>query len=130
VFGPRQDPKSQYAAVVPIFISKLLGNNKPEIFGDGEQSRDFTYVKNVVKANILASKSPDTAAGEMMNVACGGEYTVNNLFKYIKMYLGSDLEPEYSASRAGDVKHSLADISKSKKLIDYSTEVSYEEGLE
>ncbi|MCD6379882.1 SDR family oxidoreductase [bacterium] len=130
VFGPRQDPKSQYAAVVPIFISKLLGNNRPEIFGDGEQSRDFTYVKNVVNANILASKSAGSAAGEMVNIACGGEYTVNDLFKHINKYLGKDSEPKYSASRAGDVKHSLADISKAMKIIDYSIEVSFEEGLE
>jgi nucleoside-diphosphate-sugar epimerase len=130
VFGPRQDPKSQYAAVVPIFISKLLDNNRPEIFGDGEQSRDFTYVKNVVNANILASKSGNSTAGEMVNIACGGEYTVNDLFKYINKYLGRDVEPKYSASRAGDVKHSLADISKAMKIIDYSIEVSFEEGLE
>ncbi len=129
VFGPRQDPKSQYAAVVPIFISKLLNKNRPEIFGDGEQSRDFTYVKNVVNANLLASKSADSAAGEMMNVACGSEYTVNELLKYIKTHLGSDVDPKYSDTRAGDVKHSLADISKAKKLIDYSIEVSFEEGI-
>ena len=129
VFGPRQDPKSQYAAVVPIFISRLLKNSRPEIFGDGEQSRDFTYVKNVVNANILASKSADSAAGEMVNVACGGEYTVNSLLKYINNHLESGVEPKYSDPRAGDVKHSLADISKAKELIDYSIEVSFEEGI-
>jgi len=129
VFGPRQDPKSQYAAVVPIFISRLLNNSRPEIFGDGEQSRDFTYVKNVVNANILASKSAEPAAGEMVNVACGGEYTVNELLKYINNHLESGVDPKYSEPRAGDVKHSLADISKAKELIDYSIEVSFEEGI-
>ncbi|HMA76000.1 MAG TPA: SDR family oxidoreductase [Candidatus Krumholzibacteriaceae bacterium] len=129
VFGPRQDPNSQYAAVVPIFISKLLNNKKPEIFGDGNQSRDFTYVKNVVKANILASKSAETASGEMANVACGDKCTVNDLFRNISNYIGSDIEPVYSPPRAGDVKHSLADISKAKDIINYSVEESFEESI-
>ena len=129
VFGPRQDPNSQYAAVVPIFISKLLDNKKPEIFGDGNQSRDFTYVKNVVKANILASKSAETASGEMVNVACGDKCTVNDLFRNISNYIGSDIEPVYSPPRAGDVKHSLADISKAKNIINYSVEESFEESI-
>lgn len=129
VFGPRQDPNSQYAAVVPIFISKLLNNKKPEIFGDGNQSRDFTYVKNVVKANILASKSAGTASGEMVNVACGDKCTVNDLFRNISNYIGSDIEPVYSPPRAGDVKHSLADISKAKNIINYSVEESFEESI-
>ncbi|MDZ7859910.1 MAG: SDR family oxidoreductase [Candidatus Krumholzibacteriota bacterium] len=129
VFGPRQDPNSQYAAVVPIFISKLLNNKKPEIFGDGNQSRDFTYVKNVVTANILASKSAETASGEMVNIACGDKYTVNDLFRNISNYIGSDIEPVYSPPRAGDVKHSLADISKARNIINYSVEKSFEESI-
>ncbi|MFO7915860.1 MAG: SDR family oxidoreductase [Candidatus Krumholzibacteriales bacterium] len=128
VFGPRQDPGSQYAAVVPIFISSLLEGRTPVIYGDGEQSRDFTFVSNVVRANILAAKS-EGAAGEMMNVACGDQYTVNRLLEIISEYLGSDTEPEFEDPRPGDVKHSLADISKAGRMIDYSVEVSFEEGL-
>ena len=128
VFGPRQDPGSQYAAVVPIFISSLLEGKTPVIYGDGEQSRDFTYVSNVVKANILAAKS-EGAEGEMMNVACGDQYTVNRLLDIIKENLESDTEPEYADPRPGDVKHSLADISKAEQMIGYSVDVTFEQGL-
>jgi len=128
VFGPRQDPGSQYAAVVPIFISSLLEEKTPVIYGDGEQSRDFTFVSNVVKANILAAKS-EGAEGEMMNVACGDQYTVNRLFAIIKENLEGDTEPQYADPRPGDVKHSLADISKAEKMIGYSVDVTFEQGL-
>ena len=128
VFGPRQDPESQYAAVVPIFISSLLEEKTPVIYGDGEQSRDFTFVSNVVKANILAAKS-EGAEGEMMNVACGDQYTVNRLFAIIKENLESDTEPKFADPRPGDVKHSLADISKAEQMIGYSVDVTFEEGL-
>lgn len=128
VFGPRQDPGSQYAAVVPIFISSLLEEKTPVIYGDGEQSRDFTFVSNVVKANILAAKS-EGAEGEMMNVACGDQYTVNRLFAIIKENLESDTEPKFADPRPGDVKHSLADISKAEQMIGYSVDVTFEEGL-
>jgi nucleoside-diphosphate-sugar epimerase len=128
VFGPRQDPASQYAAVVPIFISKLMKGEKPVIHGDGEQSRDFTYVRNVVSANIMAAQAENTG-GEMINVACGDKYTVNRLLEIIKENLGSGIEPVYSDPRPGDVKHSLADISKAEELIGYSVEVDFEEGL-
>ncbi|MBD3178202.1 MAG: NAD-dependent epimerase/dehydratase family protein [Candidatus Latescibacteria bacterium] len=128
VFGPRQDPGSQYAAVVPIFISRVLEGKSPVIYGDGEQSRDFTYVSNVVSANILAAKAGE-AAGEMINVACGDKFTVNRLLDIIKEELGSDIEPRYEDPRAGDVKHSLADISKAGKMIDYSVKVTFQEGI-
>jgi len=128
VFGSRQDPGSQYAAVVPIFISSLLEGKTPVIYGDGEQSRDFTYVSNVVKANILAAKS-ERAAGEMMNVACGDQYTINQLLDIIKDNLSSDSEPEFADPRPGDVKHSLADISKAEQMIGYSVDVTFEQGL-
>lgn len=128
VFGPRQDPGSQYAAVVPIFISSLLEGKTPVIYGDGEQSRDFTYVSNVVKANILAAKS-EGAEGEMMNVACGDQYTVNRLLDIIKENLESDTEPKFADPRPGDVKHSLADISKAEQMIGYSVDVTFEQGL-
>jgi nucleoside-diphosphate-sugar epimerase len=129
VFGPRQDPASQYAAVIPIFISKLLKNEKPTIFGDGEQSRDFTFVDNVVNANILAAKKAKANKGKMLNVACGEKYTLNELYSFLKEYLGKDIEPEYSDPRPGDVKHSLADITMSEKLLGYSTSVNFKEGL-
>ncbi len=129
VFGPRQDPESQYAAVIPIFISHLLRNERPSIFGDGEQSRDFTYVKNVVKANILAADC-DGADGRVMNTACGMSCTLNELYERLKKLCVSDIEPIYADPRPGDVKHSLADISLAKELIGYESEVSFDEGLE
>lgn len=129
VFGPRQDPKSQYAAVIPIFVNHLLRNERPVIYGDGEQSRDFTYVKNVVNANILAANC-GKAAGQMVNVACGTKYTLNGLFNKLRELIGGEIEPHYSEVRPGDVKHSHADISKARELFDYSVEVPFEEGLE
>jgi nucleoside-diphosphate-sugar epimerase len=129
VFGPRQDPTSQYAAVVPIFISRLLEGGRAIIYGDGEQSRDFTYVKNVVDANLLAVRS-GKAGGQMVNVACGSRYTVNELYERIKAILGSSEEPIYEESRRGDVKHSQADVTKARELFGFSCSVSFEEGLE
>ena len=129
VFGPRQDPTSQYAAVVPIFISRLLEGGRATIYGDGEQSRDFTYVKNVVDANILAARS-DGAGGEMVNIACGSRYTVNELYSRIRDLLGGTEEPLYEESRPGDVKHSQADVSKARELLGFSCRVSFEAGLE
>jgi nucleoside-diphosphate-sugar epimerase len=129
VFGPRQDPTSQYAAVVPIFISRMLRNERPTIYGDGEQSRDFTYVSNVVEANLIAARSGD-AAGQMVNIACGERYTVNDLFSRIRSLLGSDIEPLYEDERAGDVKHSQADVARAAEILGFSCGVSFEEGLE
>ena len=128
IFGPRQDPKSQYAAVIPIFISHLLAGKQPTIFGDGEQSRDFTYVENVVNANIRAS-SCERARGETVNIACGTRYTLNELFARMKKTIGCSIDPRYAPPRVGDVKHSQADISAARKLIGYSIAVSFEEGL-
>ncbi len=129
VFGPRQDPKSQYAAVIPIFISKLLRNERPTIFGDGEQSRDFTFVENVVNANLLAAENAMEIGGEMLNIACGERYTLNELYSMLKEYLDVDLDPHYNDPRAGDVKHSMADIERSRKLMGYSTSVDFKGGL-
>jgi nucleoside-diphosphate-sugar epimerase len=129
VFGPRQDPTSQYAAVVPIFISKLLEGERPTIYGDGEQSRDFTYVSNVVEANLLAASSADDT-GQMVNIACGTRYTVNDLFMRIRTLIGSDMEPLYEAARPGDVKHSQADVERARDKLGFSCEVSFEVGLE
>jgi len=129
VFGPRQDPKSQYAAVIPIFITSLLTDRSPTIFGDGEQSRDFTFVSNVVKANLLAAES-ENAMGQTINVACGDRYTLNELYAILKKLTGKDVDPIFADPRPGDVKHSQADINLAEKLIDYHPEVSFEEGLE
>jgi nucleoside-diphosphate-sugar epimerase len=128
IFGPRQDPRSQYAAVIPIFISHLLAGTSPTIFGDGEQSRDFTFVENVVEANILASRC-ENARGQTVNVACGGHYTLNDLFDQMRKIMGSSVSPRYAEPRAGDVKHSHADISAAEKLIGYRVAVPFAEGL-
>jgi UDP-glucose 4-epimerase len=128
VFGPRQDPTSQYAAVIPKFITALAEGKPPTIYGDGEQSRDFTYVENVVQANLLAAQA-EGAAGEMMNFACGERYTLNEILRHLQAMMKTDIEPVYRDPRPGDVKHSLADIKKSQKLLGYTPHVSLEEGL-
>jgi len=129
VFGPRQDPGSQYAAVIPIFITHLLGGERPTIFGDGEQSRDFTFVENVVHANLLAAVS-EKARGRTINVACGTHYTLNELFGRLRSLTGSDVEPIYDEPRPGDVRHSHADIGLAEELLGYSVRTGFEEGLE
>lgn len=128
VFGPRQDPASQYAAVIPIFISNLLEGKSPTIYGDGEQSRDFTYVGNIVKANILAAHS-DKAAGQVINVACGGRFTLNELYSTLCEMIGVSIDPVFSDPRLGDVKHSHADISMAEELLGYSVDTDFREGL-
>ncbi len=128
VFGPRQDPGSQYAAVVPIFIDALLAGSKVVIYGDGEQSRDFTYVENVVDANILAA-SVEGCGGEVMNAACGSTVTVNELFNRLRTLTGASVEPVYDEPRPGDVRHSFADISKARKLLGFEPTVDFEDGL-
>lgn len=129
VFGPRQDPDSAYAAVIPLFVSALMSNKSPRINGDGEQSRDFTYVDNVVQANLLATVAPDSVAGEVFNVACHDRITVNVLFERIRTLLGSDANAEYGPERPGDVKHSFALIDKAKKALGYCGEIKFEDGL-
>ncbi|MFP4082681.1 MAG: SDR family oxidoreductase [Candidatus Aminicenantes bacterium] len=129
IFGPRQDPFSQYAAVIPNFINKILHGERPVIFGDGRQSRDFTYVANVVEANILAAKSQKVTA-DVINVACGRRTTVNSLAARINRILKKDLKPSHAPPRPGDVKHSFADISRAKKELKYSPQVSFDQGLE
>jgi nucleoside-diphosphate-sugar epimerase len=128
VFGPRQDPASQYAAVIPIFVSHLLRGESPTIFGDGEQSRDFTFVKNVVNANLLAAHC-EQAQGQVVNVACGARYTLNDLYRRLQELIGTDVEPRYGDPRPGDVKHSHSDISLAERLLGYSVEVDFSEGL-
>ena len=130
VFGPRQDPTSQYAAVIPNFISALLAGEPPVIFGDGEQSRDFTYVANVVQANLLAMDAPPSVAGSVYNIACGERVTLNRLVAELRHLLGSDTEPVYAAPRAGDIRHSLADVSRARTELGYEPGVKLREGLE
>lgn len=129
VFGPRQDPKSEYAAVIPRFCTRLLAGMPPTVFGDGEQSRDFTYVTNVVQANWRAATSPGVA-GEAFNIGCGAQTSLNRLIEMLKAILGSAVQPVYEETRKGDVRHSVADISKASRMLGYSPAVSLETGLE
>jgi nucleoside-diphosphate-sugar epimerase len=129
VFGPRQDPKSQYAAAIPGIASKMMRGERPTIYGDGEQTRDFTYVQNVVNANLLACER-DKAVGLAMNVACGERISLLELVARLNEVLGTELEPEFAPTRAGDVKHSLADISLAERSLGYRVEVGFKEGLE
>ena len=128
IFGPRQDPNSLYSAVIPKFIDALVQDRPPIIFGDGEQSRDFTYIENVVQANLLAM-SAEHLHGEVINIACGQRISLNQLLKVLKEILGSKQSPIYQEPRKGDVKHSLADIRKAKQIIHYEPEVGIEIGL-
>ncbi|MGC8785691.1 MAG: SDR family oxidoreductase [Armatimonadota bacterium] len=128
VFGPRQNPHSQYAAVIPKFITAALKGEPLTVFGDGEQSRDFTYVDNVVQANLLAMESPH-AVGKVYNVACGGRYTLNELIRRLEAIFGRKLEVQYLPARAGDVKHSEASIAEAQRDLGYKVLVPFEEGL-
>lgn len=128
IFGPKQDPNSLYSAVIPKFIDALLQGRPPIIFGDGEQSRDFTYIENVVQANLLAM-SAEHLHGEAINIACGKRISLNQLLNVLKEILGSKLSPIYQEPRKGDVKHSLADIRKGKEIINYEPTVGIEIGL-
>ncbi|MDR1998092.1 MAG: SDR family oxidoreductase [Candidatus Margulisbacteria bacterium] len=129
VFGPRQDPCSVYSAVIPLFIKAIGQDTPPVIFGDGLTSRDFTYVDNNVQANLLACAAPPAAAGQIINIACGYEISLNQLVAKINKYFGKNITARYAAERAGDVKHSLADISKAEKLLGYKPLVSFDAGL-
>jgi UDP-glucose 4-epimerase len=128
IFGPRQDPESQYAAVIPRFITALLAGRRPIVYGDGLQSRDFTYVENVVNANLLASEA-EGVAGKTFNVACGGRYTLLELLAKLKAIIGSDIEPIHEAARAGDVRDSQASIEAAQRGFGYSVSVGFSEGL-
>lgn len=127
IFGPNQDPDSEYSAVIPKFIKLMSQGKSPIIYGDGEQTRDFTYIDNAVEANILAMESD--VSGEVINVACGERISLNQLVEMINKHLGKNLQPVYQEERPGDIKHSLADISKAKKLINYKPMVKFEDGL-
>ncbi|MCL4551219.1 MAG: SDR family oxidoreductase [Bacteroidetes bacterium] len=128
VFGPRQDPSSQYSAVIPKFIKAILNNEQPIIYGDGEQSRDFTYIENVVEANLLAA-TKEYEPGLAMNCATHSRITLNNLADEINKILGKNIKCKYAEPRAGDIKHSFANIELAKKTIRYTPLVPFEEGL-
>ena len=129
VFGPRQDPQSQYAAVIPRFITRMLSGAPPEIFGDGTQSRDFTFVASAVDACIRAGESPAEAAGEALNIGCGGRITLLEIVDALNDLLGTSLEPVFCSRRDGDVMHSQADIGRAKDLLGYQPVTSFREGL-
>jgi len=128
VFGPRQNPRSQYAAVIPKFIKKIMNDENPVIYGDGLQTRDFTYIDNVVYANLLAMGKNRTK-GEVVNIACGRRHNLLELVEEINRILGRRIEPIFAPPRPGDVKHSLADISLAKEVLGYEPKVHFYEGL-
>ena len=129
VFGRRQDPDGAYAAVLPKFIKMLLNDQQPTINGDGKQSRDFTYIENVIEANLKACLAPSTAAGEAFNIAYGGREYLIDIYYTLTNALGKDIEPNFGPDRKGDIKHSNADISKAKNLLGYDPEYDFAKGL-
>lgn len=129
VFGPRQDPSSMYSAVIPKFVTACLRDEAPTIFGDGETSRDFTYIDNIIQANVRACAAPKRAAGRVMNVALGSRITLTDLAHGIREALGRGRPPVYADERAGDVKHSMADVSLARELIGYDPEVDFSQGI-
>ncbi len=127
VFGPCQDPQSEYAAVIPCFVCRMLAGKRPIIYGDGEQSRDFTFVEDVVSANLLAARAP--ASGVTVNIGCGERFTLNQLVKELNKMLGTSLEPIYESARPGDPRHTQADIRLAQETIGFEPKVSFQEGL-
>jgi len=130
IYGPRQNPFGQYAAAIPLFVTALMQNKAPVIYGDGTQTRDFTFIENVVQANIKALFAGDAVNGQVFNVACGEQISVNDLFKTLAGFANSNLAPTYQPSRLGDVKDSKAAIDKAKELLGYAPEVSFSQGIE
>ncbi|MCG8449860.1 MAG: SDR family oxidoreductase [Pirellulales bacterium] len=128
VFGPRQDPTSEYSAVIPLFVTTMLAGRRPTIFGDGHQSRDFTFIDNVVAGNLAAAEAPN-AVGRVFNVACGQQFTLLDLIASINRVLGTDIQPEFAEPRPGDVRESLADISAARDVLGYTPTIDFEEGL-
>lgn len=128
VFGPGQDPHSEYSAVIPKFISAMQANKTVTVYGDGEQSRDFTYVENVVDANLRALRAPQ-AAGQVCNIGCGERITLNSLVGLLEKIIGVKADVSYAAQKPGDVRHSLADIARAKGLLGYEPKIGVEDGL-
>jgi UDP-glucose 4-epimerase len=129
VFGPRQDPKSEYAAVVPKFVTAAIEKRRPLVFGDGEQTRDFCYIDNAVRANLLAASAARRLRGEVVNVACGERTSLNQLLKYVGELSGTRLDPDYQPGRPGDVRDSLADVRAARDLLGYEPAIDVREGL-
>lgn len=129
VFGPRQDPTSQYAAVIPNFITAAIKRTRPVIFGDGEQTRDFCYIANTVGANLLAANTKNKLEGQVVNIACGERISLNQLLGFVGEQAGAKLDPIYEKARAGDVRDSLADIAAARALIGYEPLVTVKDGL-
>ncbi len=129
VYGRRQDPFSMYAAVIPKFVSALLRGEQPEIYGDGEQTRDFTYIEDVVQANLRACEAPREACGRVYNIAFGRRISLNELYREIARLLGADIPPRYGPPRPGDVRHSLADISRAREALGYEPAFDVRQGL-
>lgn len=128
VFGPQQDPKSQYGAAIPSIVTRMLRGQRPIIFGDGQQTRDFCFVQNVVHANLLAAEAPDLH-GQVLNIACGQRVSLNEVVRLTNRFLGTNLQPQYDPPRPGDVRDSLADISLAASVLKYQPQVYFEEGL-
>ncbi|HEX3343564.1 MAG TPA: NAD-dependent epimerase/dehydratase family protein, partial [Polyangiaceae bacterium] len=129
IFGPRQDPKSEYAAVVPKFVTAALRRQRPVVFGDGEQTRDFCFIENAVQANLLAATTSRKLRGEVVNIACGERTSLNRLLEHLRELTGAPLEAEYRPPRAGDVRDSLADVTAARELFGYEPRVRVAEGL-
>ena len=129
VFGRRQNPDGAYAAVIPKFIKQLMNDEQPTINGDGLQSRDFTYIENVIEANLKACLAPHEAAGEAFNIAYGGREYLIDIYRALTVALGKQIEPQFAPDRKGDIKHSNADISKAKRLLGYAPDYDFERGL-
>jgi nucleoside-diphosphate-sugar epimerase len=129
VFGPRQDPASQYAAVVPLFVTAAIAGRQPTIFGDGEQSRDFTYIANVVEANLLACEAGPNALGQVFNVGAGDRTTINQLWETIRSLVGADVHPVHAPPRPGDVRDSLAAMDRAGEALGYAPRIAVREGL-
>jgi len=131
VFGPHQDPEGAYAAVIPAFVSRVLAGDRPTVFGDGEQSRDFCYIDNVCDANWLAAQaSAEVCRGQALNIACCHATTLNQILDKVKSLIGSDIQADYTDPRPGDVRDSLADISLARQTIGYEPQIYFEEGLD
>lgn len=129
VFGKRQDPNGPYAAVIPKFIKQLIKGERPTIYGDGKQSRDFTYIENVIEANLKACKASSDAAGQVYNIAYGGRVFLIDIYQRLCTALGKDIEPIFGPERPGDIKHSHADISKAREILGYNPEWNFEKGI-
>jgi nucleoside-diphosphate-sugar epimerase len=130
VFGPRQDPQSQYAAVIPRFITAILNNEPPTIYGDGKQTRDFSHVENVIGANLAACSAPDEALGDAFNIACGSRISLLELVDTVNSIAGKKLQPRFEPARPGDIRDSQADIAKAKKQLRWAPGTDFRKGIE